>query len=194
VRDYIRLTGVLLIVCVIAAAVLGATNYITVDKIAEQAVKANDEARRNVLSQAEDFEKIKGDKIAEILSKAEYDSIREVYEAKAGGNVVGYAIKTSPKGYGGEIEVMVGVDIEGKVSGIKVGNNSETPGLGKNATTPKFQDQFKMKNWNDGIKVIKNGTPKDNEAVAIAGATITSSAVTKGVNQALNLAKELSGK
>ncbi|MPN61433.1 hypothetical protein SDC9_209170 [bioreactor metagenome] len=51
-----------------------------------------------------------------------------------------------------------------------------------------------MKNWNDGIKVIKNGTPKDNEAVAIAGATITSSAVTKGVNQALNLAKELSGK
>ncbi|MEA4960495.1 RnfABCDGE type electron transport complex subunit G [Lutispora sp.] len=193
-RDYIRLTGVLLIVCVIAAAVLGATNYITVDKIAEQAVKANDEARRNVLSQAEDFEKIKGDKIAEILSKAEYDSIREVYEAKAGGNVVGYAIKTSPKGYGGEIEVMVGVDIEGKVSGIKVGNNSETPGLGKNATTPKFQDQFKMKNWNDGIKVIKNGTPKDNEAVAIAGATITSSAVTKGVNQALNLAKELSGK
>lgn len=193
-RDYIRLTGVLLIVCVIAAAVLGATNYITVDKIAEQAIKANDEARRNVLSQAEDFEKIEGDKIAEILSKAEYDSIREVYEAKAGGNVVGYAIKTSPKGYGGEIEVMVGVDIEGKVSGIKVGNNSETPGLGKNATTPKFQDQFKMKNWNDGIRVIKNGTPKDNEIVAIAGATITSSAVTKGVNQALNLAKELSGK
>ena len=58
-RDYIRLTGVLLIVCVIAAAVLGATNYITVDKIAEQAVKANDEARRSVLSQAEDFEKSK---------------------------------------------------------------------------------------------------------------------------------------
>ena len=193
-RDYIRLTGVLLIVCVIAAALLGATNYITVDKIAEQAVKANDEARRSVLSQAEDFEKIEEDEIADILSKAEYDSIREVYEAKAGGNVVGYAIKTSPKGYGGEIEVMVGVEIEGKVSGIKIGNNSETPGLGKNATAPKFQDQFKMKNWNDGIKVIKNGTPKDNEIVAIAGATITSSAVTKGVNQALSLAKELSGK
>ena len=193
-RDYIRLTGVLLIVCVIAAAVLGATNYITVDKIAEQAVKANDEARRSVLSQAEDFEKIEEDEIADILSKAEYDSIREVYEAKVGGNVVGYAIKTSPKGYGGEIEVMVGVEIEGKVSGIKVGNNGETPGLGKNATAPKFQDQFKMKNWNDGIKVIKNGTPKDNEIVAIAGATITSSAVTKGVNQALSLAKELSGK
>lgn len=193
-RDYVRLTGVLLIVCVIAGAVLGATNYITEDKIAEQAVKANDEARRSVMPQAKDFEKIEEDKVSEILSNADYDSIREVYEAKYDGNIIGYAIKIAPKGYGGEVEVMVGVDSEGKVSGIMVGKNGETPGLGKNATTPRFQEQFNMKNWTDGVKVIKNGTPKDNEIVAIAGATITSSAVTKGVNQALNLAKELSGK
>lgn len=192
-RDYVRLTGVLVIVCVIAAAVLGVTNYITVDKIAEQAVIANDEARRNVLAQAKEFEMVEGDRISELLSKADYDSVREVYEAKADGNIIGYAIKTAPKGYGGEVEVMVGVDSEGKVSGIKVGKNSETPGLGQNSAKPEFQEQFKMKNWNDGIKVIKNGTPKDNEIVAIAGATITSSAVTKGVNQALNLAEELSG-
>lgn len=192
-RDYVRLTGVLLIVCVVAAVVLGATNYITVDKIAEQAAIANDQARRSVLSQAQEFTMLEGQEISELLAKADYDSVREVYEAKADGNTVGYAIKTSPKGYGGEIEVMVGVDTEGKVTGINVGNNSETPGLGQNATKPEFQAQYTGKNWNDGINVIKNGTPKDNEIVAIAGATITSSAVTNGVNQALNLAKELSG-
>jgi len=193
VRDYVRLTGILLAVCVVAAAVLGVTNYITADKIAEQAALANDQARRSVLSQAQEFTLLDGQEVSELLSKAEYDSIREVYVAKADGDIIGYAIKTSPKGYGGEIEVMVGIDTEGTVTGIKVGNNSETPGLGQNATKPEFQAQFTGKNWNEGVTVIKSGTPKDNEIVAIAGATITSNAVTNGVNQALNLAKELSG-
>lgn len=192
-RDYVRLTGVLLAVCVVAAALLGATNYITVDKIAEQAALANDQARRSVLSQAQEFTMLEGQEISELLAKADYDSVREVYEAKVDGNIIGYAIKTSPKGYGGEIEVMVGVDMEGKVTRINVGNNNETPGLGQNATKPEFQAQFTSKNWNEGVSVIKSGTPKDNEIVAIAGATITSNAVAKGVNQALNLAKELSG-
>ena len=82
--------------------------------------------------------------------------------------------KNFPKGYGGEMEVMVGVDMEGKVTRINVGNNNETPGLGQNATKPEFQAQFTSKNWNEGVSVIKSGTPKDNEIVAIAGATITS--------------------
>ena len=62
-RDYVRLTGVLLIVCVVAAVVLGATNYITVDKIAEQAALANDQARRSVLSQAKSLQCLKDKKL-----------------------------------------------------------------------------------------------------------------------------------
>lgn len=192
-RDYIRLTGVLLIICVIAAGVLGVTNAVTSDKIAEQAVLANDNARREVLGEATEFNKIEGDKIDEILAKQDYDVIDEVFEAKAGGQIVGYTIKTIPKGYGGTVEIIIGINKEGKLSGIKVGNNTETPGLGKNAATPKFQNQFKDKDWDKNVQVIKNGTPKDNEILSIAGATITSNAVTKGVNQALKLAKELSG-
>lgn len=192
-RDYIRLTGVLLIVCVIAAGILGVTNAVTSDKIAEQAVLANDNARREVLGEATEFNKIEGDKIDEILAKPDYDVIDEAFEAKAGGQIVGYTIKTIPKGYGGTVEIIIGINKEGKLSGIKVGNNTETPGLGKNAATPKFQNQFKDKDWDKNVQVIKNGTPKDNEILSIAGATITSNAVTKGVNQALKLAKELSG-
>lgn len=192
-RDYIRLTGVLLIVCVIAAGILGVTNAVTSDKIAEQAVLANDNARREVLGEATEFNKIEGDKIDEILAKPDYDVIDEAFEAKAGGQIVGYTIKSIPKGYGGTVEIIIGINKEGKLSGIKVGNNTETPGLGKNAATPKFQNQFKDKDWDKNVQVIKNGTPKDNEILSIAGATITSNAVTKGVNQALKLAKELSG-
>lgn len=192
-RDYIRLTGVLLIVCIIAAGILGVTNAVTSDKIEEQSIKTNDEARKEVLSEATDFIKIEGDKIDQILAKPDYDVIEEVFEGEVDGQTVGYAIKTTPKGYGGAIEIIIGIDKEGKVRGIKVGNNTETPGLGKNAATPKFQEQFKDKDWDKGVKLIKNGTPKDNEVLSIAGATKTSNAVIKGVNQALKLAKELSG-
>lgn len=192
-RDYLRLTGVLLAICIIAAGVLGVTNAITNEKITEQTIKANDEARKEVLGEATEFVKIEGDKIDEILTKPDYDVIDEVFEGKADGKIVGYTIKTSPNGYKGAVEIIIGINKEGKVSGIKVGNNTETPGLGKNAATPKFQEQFKDKDWNKDVKVIKNGTPKDNEILSIAGATVTSNAVAKGVNQALKLAKELSG-
>ncbi len=193
-RDYIKLAGVLFIVCAVAAALLGFTNDITYGRIQEQLVKASDEARKAVLPDADAFEKLDDGTFSTIASKTEYNLVTEVYTATAGGNAVGYAIKVAPKGYGGAIEIVAGITMDGTLQGIKVGNNSETPGLGKNAATPKFQEQFNGKDWGNPINVIKSGTPKDNEIAALSGATITSRAVTEGVNQALAAAKELSGK
>lgn len=193
-RDYIRLAGVLFLVCAVAAAALGFTNYATFDKIQEQQVIANSEAKKAVLPNAEEFEKLDDSAMSAIKSSDKYNFITEIYAAKAGGNVVGYAVQVAPKGYGGTIDIVVGIAVDGSIQGIKVGNNSETPGLGKKAATSKFQDQFGGKTWDNAINVIKNGTPKDNEIAAISGATITSRAVTAGVNQALDAVKELSGK
>jgi len=194
VRDYIRLSGVLLLVCAIAAGLLGYTNAITYEKIQEQIVLENDAARKEVLPDADQFEKLDDSTFSTIEANSKYNFITEIYLAKSGGNLAGYAVKVAPKGYGGEIEIMVGVSADGVVQGIKVGNNNETPGLGKNAATPKFQGQFSGKTWEKSISVIKSGTPKDNEIAALSGATITSNAVAAGVNQALEAAKELSGK
>ena len=193
-RDYIKLAGVLFLVCAIAASLLGYTNEITYDKIQEQLVKASDEARKAVLPGADEFEQIDESTFSTIKSNAKYNFVTEIYMAKAGGNIIGYAVKVAPKGYGGAVEVVVGITTEGAVQGIKVGNNTETPGLGKNAATPKFQEQFNGKVWGNPINVIKSGTPKDSEIAALSGATITSRAVTSGVNQALEAAKELLGK
>lgn len=192
-RDYLKLTGVLLIVCIVAAGVLGVTNAVTFERILEQAIRENDEARREVLSAADEFNKVEGNGISDILSKSNYEIITEVYEGKTQGQSLGYTIKTSPKGYGGTVEIVIGIDMEGKVKGIKVGENSETPGLGKNAATPKFQGQFIGKDWDDGVVLIKNGVPKDNEILSIAGATVTSTAVVEGVNTALELIEEIIG-
>ena len=192
--DYIRLAGILLLVCVVMAASLGYTNAITYDRIQEQIIKANDEARKEVLPDADAFEILDDNAFSEIKSNGKYNFVTEIYTAKAGGNVVGYAVKAVPKGFGGTIDVVVGIGTDGIIQGIKVGNNTETPGLGKNSATPKFQNQFKGKAWDNTINVIKSGTPKDNEIAAVSGATITSRAVTDGVNQALEAAKKLSGK
>jgi len=194
VRDYIRLSGVLLIVCVIAAALLGFTNDFTAEKIVMQISKANDEARKAVLPEADEFEKVDDATLQSLKSNPDFDTVVEIYNAKAAGAVIGYAVKTAPKGYGGAVEVIVGVGADGVVKGVQVGNNTETPGLGKNAEKPKFKDQYNNKTWDMVIDVIKSGTPKDNQISAIAGSTITSRGVTKGVNQAMAIAKELAGK
>lgn len=186
-RDYIRLAGTLLLVCIVAAALLGFTNIVTYDKIVEQTIKANDEARKAVLANATSFDMID-------FSNPELSTVLEVYEAKNNDNIVGYAVKVAPKGYAGTVYVMVGIDVNGIIQGVKVGDNNETPGLGKNAEAPSFQNQYNGKTWDTSVNVIKNGTPKDSEIVAVAGATITSKAVTKGVNEALVAIKELTGK
>lgn len=193
-RDYIRLSGVLLIICAIAAVLLGYTNEITYEKIAEQIEKANNEARQIVLPTADEFTKLDEAAFASIQANPDFSIVREVYVAKTGGNVAGYTVMVAPKGYAGAVELIVGVDTNGVVQGVKVGTNNETPGLGKNAEKPAFSDQYKNKTWENIIKVIKNGTPKENEIVAIAGSTITSKAVTEGVNKAMTVAKELSSK
>jgi electron transport complex protein RnfG len=194
VRDYIRLSGVLFIVCAIAAVLLGFTNEVTFEKIAAQIEKANNEARQIVLPGSDEFTKLDETKLAEIKANPDYSIVRDIYEAKTGGSLTGYTVMVAPKGYGGAIEMIVGVDVNGTVQGVKIGTNNETPGLGKNAEKPAFSDQYKNKTWDSQISVIKSGTPKENEISAIAGSTITSKGVTEGVNKAMAVAKDLLSK
>ena len=94
---------------------------------------------------------------------------------------MGYTFKIAPKGYGGEIELTVGISFEGKVTGLTVGTNSETPGLGAKAQSDKnWITQFAGQPADGSLAVSKDGGTIN----AITGATITSRAVTDGVNTA----------
>ena len=181
-KDILRLGSTLFAICAIAALALGVTDNITKPIIEERNIQANNESRKEVLSSAEEF------KIVEDTSN---DLVKEVYEGLKSGKVVGYTIKTSPKGYGGPIEVMVGISSEGNITGIKIGNHSETPGLGSKASEPRFKDQFNNKSVDNPLIVVKGSASSDNNIVAISGATITSNAVTTGVNAAMNIYKEV---
>lgn len=184
-KDILKLGSILFVICAIAALALGVTNNITQPVIEERNIQANNESRKEVLSDAEEF------KLVENLSS---DIVEEVYEGLKGGEVIGYTIKTLPKGYGGSVEVMVGVTSEGKINGIKIGNHSETPGLGSKAAESPFKDQFNGKDANNHLTVVKGSASSESDIVAISGATITSNAVTSGVNAAIDIFKQIIGK
>ena len=174
----------LLIISAVAALLLALTNSVTASTIAQRNEQANAEARKLVLESAQDFEQVKDAK----TDNSKGVKVSEIYEAKdASGNTVGYTLKVLPSGYGGTIELMVGIDsAKGQVSGINVVSNSETAGLGAKSTDPEFSDQYKGKPLEE-LSVLKNGTPGDTEIKAISGATITSTAVTNGVDAAIEV-------
>ncbi len=192
-KEIIRLGIILMIFCIVAAFSLGMVNEFTKETIKENRIKANIEARKTVFPDAEDFKLLvsktdsefeKDDKAEEILNN--YPEIAEVFEAMKGGEKIGYVFKALPGGYGGPVEVFVGIDTEGKITGVRVGNNQETPGLGAKSKTPKFYEQYNGLSAFDGVGVSKTEA-SGNDIKAISGATITSKAVTKGVNYGKNI-------
>jgi electron transport complex protein RnfG len=107
---------------------------------------------------------------------------RTIYVAKYKGEVVGYAIlSTSTKGYGGDIDVLVGVSPSGKILGIEILRHAETPGLGNKIENEEFKNKFKGLDLNDKIAVKKDGGMIDQ----FSGATISPRAVAEAVDLGL---------
>ena len=104
-------------------------------------------------------------------------------EALKGTETVGHCITVTSKGYGGPIEIVVGLTREGNVRAIRILNQSETPGLGAKAGEPPFSGQFENRERLP-LKTVKQPPSAPDEIQAISGATITSSAVVAGVNAA----------
>lgn len=175
IKEYAAPTVVLFIICVVSAFLLAVTNKVTAPQI--KAVEAENEAksRQVVFADAAKFgEELTND-----------DGIKLVPALDANGEIIGYVVVTVQKGYGGDISVMTGVDLEGKVTGVNILSMSETAGLGANASKDSFLKQFVDKIA--GMVVTKNA-PAENEIKALTGATITSKAVTDAVNAAIEAA------
>lgn len=188
----LKLAGILLIISAVASLALALVNYVTAPTIEQQNIQANDEARQIVLQDADSFKQIEDlEQIANTEAKADKDIIVEAYAGYSGNEVVGYTVKTVPKGYGGEIEVLTGFTVDEEISGISILSHEETAGLGALATEPSFQDQFKGKDATKEISVSKTGDTSENNISAITGATITSDAVTRGVNVSEKIATYL---
>lgn len=186
-NNIIKLGLNLFVICAVAAGLLAGTNQITAPLIEQRNEQANNEARQVVLQDASEFKLLDSNKYKSGSSV----EVVEVYEGLNGSDVAGYTIKVLPSGYGGEIELMVGIKTDGTISGVNVGNMTETPGLGAKAKEEPFYSQYAGKPATE-LSVIKGGTPGETEIQAISGATITSDAVTSGVNAAVEVYDSIS--
>ena len=102
----------------------------------------------------------------------------------ANDNFIGAALKTySNNGFGGKVELMVGILNNGYINKVSVLSQAETPGLGANMVNEKFKGQFSNKNPKEFIlKVKKDGGDVD----AITAATISSRAVSEAIQKAVD--------
>ncbi|HIX28584.1 MAG TPA: RnfABCDGE type electron transport complex subunit G [Candidatus Blautia stercoravium] len=187
----IKDTLILTLITLVAGGLLGMVYEVTKEPIAQQAEKEKQEAYKAVFEDADSFEVcVEADDadLAAYLAENGFEAqtVNEVMEAKdASGETIGYALNmTTSEGYGGDISFSMGVKLDGTLNGISILDINETAGLGMNATKDEFKGQFAGKQV-EAFEVTKSGAASDNEINAISGATITSKAITGGVNAGL---------
>lgn len=187
--ESIKNTISLMLITLIAGLLLGVVYEITKEPIRKENQKAKEEAYKAVFADADAFEdvKIDEDKVAKALDEKGLDAtINEAMKVlDKSGQQIGYVLTvTDHEGYGGDIQFAMGVQSDGTLNGISFLSISETAGLGMKAKEDAFRKQFEGKKT-DQIVYTKNGAKADNEIDALSGATITTNAVTNGVNAGL---------
>lgn len=200
-NNFMKDAIILFIITLIAGLSLGGVYEITKAPIKKAMEASKQAAYKKVFPTAEKFLENEKNTQAIIDSSDEisglgFGNVRvdEVVDAlDSSENVLGHVITaTSKDGYGGELQLSVGVEKEGKINGIAFLSLNETPGLGMNAAKEEFYTQFNDKTV-DKFKVVKVSPAGDDEIQAISGATITSSAVTNAVNTAVYFANYVIG-
>lgn len=192
VKGMLHDARVLFIITLIAGIILGFVYQITKEPIAEQQEKAKMEACRIVFSDADSFEEMPELSLEEAdayLKEAGYekqslsDVVRKAVDQN--GQLLGYVLTvTTSEGYGGDIVFSMGIRMDGTLNGISLLSISETPGLGMKAES-ELQPQFADKNVTK-FEYTKSGAVSDSQIDAISGATITTNALTNGVNAGLD--------
>jgi electron transport complex protein RnfG len=161
-----RLTLILFAITAVTALLLGLVNYITADKIQAITEEKTAAAMAQVL-EAETY--------TEVPYTGTDGQITAIFEA----DDLGHVVRLSVSGSQGMIDMVVGVDTNGAVTGVSIVDMSETAGLGSKAADESFTSQFV--GTTGGLSVNKDGGTID----ALTGATVTSRAVTNGVNAAV---------
>jgi len=157
---------------------LAIVNELTFAKIAENVASKSNSARQELFVDSTGFTPVDFE-----LTNEESKTISEIYSAAGEGeDILGYCMNVVCKGFGGDIVLIVGIDLDGDITGVQLISHSETPSIGAVAVSENggLLTQF------SGISV---GGVENVEAVS--GATISSDAVKEGIAKALAVAARL---
>lgn len=171
VAYYVRIIGTLFVITAIVAVLLSLVNMVTkpiIDRLAEE---------KRIAA------------LAEVMPDAEYQAISQLPEgidglvamtqANQNGTVVGYCVQVTSNGFGGAMELMVGVDYTGAITGVNILSNAETLNTNRHGW---LVEQYK---GHSGEVLVSKTQADATHIQAISGATVTSNGVTRGVNTAL---------
>lgn len=187
-KESVKNTCILMVITLLAGLLLGGVYEITKAPIAKERQKAKETAYKEVFAEAVNFQDMQIDESlnAEVKNQGMEADINEIMQVQDGsGNQIGYVLTvTDHEGYGGDVSFAMGVKSDGTLNGISFLSLSETAGLGMKAKEDGFRSQFSGKNV-EKFQYTKNGASSDEEIDAISGATITTNAVTNGVNAGL---------
>ena len=208
--SYIRLVVTLTAIAAVASFGLSAVYNATHEITEEYKRLETENARIEVLPTegGEYFEETVTDSMLDGREFAYYTA----YASEVGAEIRGYTFTAYGKGYSSTIETIVGVVPDGSISGIKIVDQKETPGLGAKiqevtsrntlwavimgrgvdeaGTPPWFQEQYRYLRTND-LRVVKS--PGEDGILAITGATISSDAVTGSVKSGLAMLLSIVG-
>ncbi len=165
---YVRIIGTLFIITAIVAVLLAGVNALTKGPIAAHAEKTKADAIAKVMEGADSFETLD--------VPAGLEDVQEVLLAKKGDEVLGYCVQTATQGNDGLIQLMIGIDQSGAVKRVSILSQKETMYVNKHG---ELIERFPGKSGS--VALSQDG----GDIQAISGATISSRAITKGVNSAL---------
>ncbi len=176
-KEMINPTLVLFLICLVITVALAGTYQITKPIIDEINMKNANIARGEIFPDGEGaFTEIEADAV---------DGIIEIYGAD---NKTGYVFTVQDKGFGGKMTVMVGINQNGEISGVKVTNHTETPGLGTKAMTVDYLSQYKEK-----TAVTRTNAEGKTQIDAVTGATLSSNAIFRAVETSLKQYEKVGG-
>lgn len=182
--EQLRLMVVLTLICAVSGGILALVNRATEPRIKAQAEQAVIRSLAFCLPGADEFEEVN---VRPLLPQTDADKeVQAAFRGFANGVPAGVVLNVEVRGYGGPVGLMIGVTEDGRVAGIKVLNHSETPGLGSKITQERFLEQpaLRKAGWEYPPALTQDG----GDVQAVAGATVSSRAVVRGINRALEAA------
>ncbi len=181
--DSVRIVLALSIICLVSGTALGGLYNGTKERIEIQVLENKQMPAVRAVMEGADNDLLNDRKSLDFGEKTK----RIVFPAKKGSDLFGVALEFSGKGFGGDVGVMMGIDLKsGKLAGIGITTMSETPGVGTRAKEATFTKQFKGMSLDANFNVKADGGVVD----AVTGATVTSRAVCSALRDGAKFYKE----
>jgi len=186
-KKVLHYAALLFLVAGFASGLLAFTYAATKDRIERQKFLQQVQAVQAAFPKATKTEYIKERPDLTTKAAAAVPIVQKVFEIVVDGKREGFAFVVAPRGYGGPLNMVVGIDLTGAVTGLKVSDHRETPGLGAEVVQKaSFLRQFISRKPGDPVEIGK-------DIDAVSGSTITSKALTAGVRGALDAFTEIGG-